>query len=1571
MYTLVLVGGTGQRFGLTIGLLNLLGCCALPDRTVILDAEGSGDTAGNPVTDGVDQLLRWGKPRAAFDRVPPYPKIDAKGGVTIGNCVSTERSDLFPLCVTEDEARKPLTSGFYANPKVAAIVFRALVQQKGNRLEQLLGAEGAVPPQQTVVIVGSVAGGTGAGILREVARAYANKGAQRIVGIVFTRYFDLAEGRPNTEDLERNAKLGCQYLLRPEGRRWFQALAFVGPPPEVKALSEPGSADVGAPHPFPGFLAAASLLSDGGVSFLTKALSWIETTNKEGDQQPTYTAVCGARKGAHYLRETDLEFPLGQEQAQVVPGDVLRDAAHQARIELGRMRSFDLTKASSRGAFFVRTKLGEGIFQTLKRISQRGQVGSADIGVLQRAFSGSDGVIDSTSASLECLRGWLGEMGDPGKRGGLELAARSPLLRRGAWRESLEVLSEVEQVPHRRFAEVWCRQVGGAQWRSRRASEHDTGDSRLFPYLAAGAGTMPASGVFERCDIEPEQIVLPNDVAHQSFPSPFGGALAFDTQVRARRGGTEATAETLWLALAIGWLDLRVLDLRRSQSPFDGLAASIEDRARFSGLLRVRFRAGMPESLRVLDGKLVGASHPECGLWPGVRAGQQSIIAKLREQMTELDRQRGLAVVARWATLIEDRPDDSTDRSTPSWALVVNALLADAPAPASLDDVRTVGPILLRLPAVGAALDVPMVLLSYEQHRGLKVDGYLATRRRGAAADQGPRLTKIATEGVETNVVETLAAGYLHWDSSDAPIVPAAPEDVVAGRVALDIDRDIVDALDLDPETSAGPASARVPDLLWDRPQHGGRRFAEVPSEPSAGESALPFSDLGAVPGIFYHRARAQWIVWLHHETYNSASPVRRSLQDPQVVEVRDWLLRFPENTKFLEIPEVLLSRVLSLRSHDGAVVHPALPVKQEFVDLVECTGVVAAGQPRGDGLSFTIRFVGGVTSQVSIRETNAVIEERLHVEVWPKVDAARWQRFWCVVETDAAKDFRELRVAVFACDAGAGHYSLERHESGAGCYSVGRRPRLLWLGNAERGGGFVLFDSPGADVTGEHPASIGIDFGTFRTTAVVNAVGARGIVPESVAEFSTVGLVIADQSEGNASAWAGDRDLLPRISDPGKAYDGMVAATVFPTAVSFAEKAPPNDASMPFEDYGIPWRYLWQLDAKGGLKWADDRLTRDARRAFLRALLVLAVAEACGRGANEIAVRYSFPLAMDQNTRSRLDEDFQAAAGWLKTNVGSALSVLPQFGASESEAGITAAEGDGTWVATLDLGGETLDLGLFSQGEGYVREPLAWESVRLGGNLVAEALGRRQRWDEKLRRFKVMGPIEPSPEVKDDVTRLMLVALEYAARFLAGKVVAAPGDGPEGRIDVVLLGSGWRWHRVLSTEEADGFGADIFRHGLFQGFCDRVGELADGKLKASLTLNTRLLEKQREKKAVALGNAMRDPTDKPTHTSIEAPNGIDEPTKPWWTSIGPKMAFGNPDHLNPSPDFPASFPERLRKAGPGALLEGSAARSVLSTACSRLRSATHNGFRARTAISVVYELLKSEWFPQGGNGDH
>src|SRR5262245_20912606 len=124
-YTLVLVGGSGQRFGLALGYLNLLGACAMPSHVVVIYAEGAGG-APNRVTTQMRARLQFGEPNMTFVEQLPFSAQDGGADTAIGDCIANlSESTLFPLCFSEAEARTSIARGFYAMPKLASVVYHA------------------------------------------------------------------------------------------------------------------------------------------------------------------------------------------------------------------------------------------------------------------------------------------------------------------------------------------------------------------------------------------------------------------------------------------------------------------------------------------------------------------------------------------------------------------------------------------------------------------------------------------------------------------------------------------------------------------------------------------------------------------------------------------------------------------------------------------------------------------------------------------------------------------------------------------------------------------------------------------------------------------------------------------------------------------------------------------------------------------------------------------------------------------------------------------------------------------------------------------------------------------------------------------------------------------------------------------------------------------------------------------------------------------------------------------------------------------------------------------------------
>ena len=404
-YTLVLVGGTGQRFGLGLGYLNLLGIAAMPDRVVIVDAEGAN--VANRVTAQTERLLRFGQPNFQIKRILPYPATGGRAA-NLAHCVEHAGSQLFPLCYDEEETERKIEEGFYATPKLAALVFRNLVRGKKDLFnDEMKGGAASANALRRVFIVGSVAGGTGAGILRELGESY-RKSKNHVVGIVFSRFFDIPSGEPTTADLDRNARLGCDFLLNRDLSSPFHLLAMVGPPHDAP-LPPPVGSDTGLPHNFAGLLSALSLVTDGGDDLIARTDTKESKENSDKDARICRAVAFGARGKGVPLRDTDVWFPT--RDARGTRGYVsladARGASEVGRQRLGDWRSFPFPKAYATGSLYVERKLGKRVAQTLRTLSGTGRINRTTADQLWEKLAGSDGAIGEAQRGLESFEAWI------------------------------------------------------------------------------------------------------------------------------------------------------------------------------------------------------------------------------------------------------------------------------------------------------------------------------------------------------------------------------------------------------------------------------------------------------------------------------------------------------------------------------------------------------------------------------------------------------------------------------------------------------------------------------------------------------------------------------------------------------------------------------------------------------------------------------------------------------------------------------------------------------------------------------------------------------------------------------------------------------------------------------------------------------------------------------------------------------------------------------------------------------------------------------------------------------------
>lgn len=1580
-YTLVLVGGTGQRFGLALGYLNLLGIATMPDRVVIVDAEGA--TTHNRVTAEAEALLRFGQPALQIKRHKPYPKTGG-AAASLARCVDHAGSELFPLCYDAVEAERRIDEGFYAVPKAATLAFRALLRDRQDPIAgELADGGGAASTQRRVFVVGSVVGGTGAGILRELAETY-RQARNYVVGIIFGRFFDIPSGEPTTADLDRNGRQGCDYLLNRDPHSPFHVMAMLGPPPDA-TLPPPVDAKEGLPHNFPGLLAAASLLTDAGDDLFVTMNRTEKVENADKDARLRRAIAFGARGQGAWLHDTDLWFPVrgpGGPAGYVSLADAV-DAAEESRRRLHQWSAYPFPEAYAPGALFVERKLSPRVAQTLRGMAASGRINPRTADQLWEKLAGSTGAIAQAVRGLEAFGAWVQQMA--GVQALRRREAPSGKLTPCSWRKALAAAPQRDKVEEKdhleALAQAWCINVARAQWkRSPRSGKEGAGGRWLLPY-AESCSLSP--GAFDELRTQ----VATYAVDSKSYPTPLGQAQAFAKRLEQQQPEALHDAETLWLAMAAGWLSVELQDLSASPALFDQLVADIEPPARFTAILRVRRDYFMPKVLAPLAGAVVGATHSSCGLWPGMREEIRDRLQQLDQALDPETRALARRVLRRWKEALTG----AVAAPSAAWWKVVLELTRDADGPMDWQHLRTRGPLRLD---TGDAGHTTIYLFTYEPDRASRCDRVLAALAVGqlegeelrAAGRTLARFRRCEARDAEGRLDHeaTLRWGYLDLDCELFDVTTVRATDP-ASPPALELLRDRLQPpgalLELWAKGPAGACTPLRPDLLWQRTITAAPSFLEVKALP-AGSRVVRLSDVHDdapdVPGIAFHPGRGRWVVWLNDPMANVGLPselVAEGLVRVKLGE-RTLLLRFPPGSVIQQPRAILTHHGYRFSSARGAV-WPALPVRQSELDLVLCDDELRAGELQASYVRFQFRLFTGIDLSWQLAAANLAEEDKLHIELWPNLPQRSWKRFWLGVEADSAP--RPYQYALYQRSP-HGYYELQKTFGGGQepavltrYVSVRGRPRLLWMGQQDKGGGFIAFSDEGqAPPPAAQPleATLAIDFGTFRTALLVAVPSQQKDMPwpEAVKQLPGHRRVLIDNADA-AELSRADKSLLPPTQGAATTLGlGGSIASLLSSVVVFPDGAVPGPASIPFQDFSIPLSQAQTLrefpgaderrvdPGKGGLKWHDDAKTIGIRDGYLKAIVLLGAVEAFHRQATDLKIRYSFPLAYD--APASLDQGFQRATAWLRDDVLGGeprCTVSLEKPDSESSAGMKAAEAFGEWCVTLDLGGGTLDLGLFHCPAGTARaEPIAWDSVKLGGDLVYATTK-----DEQTQRWKILNNtfVWSNEQYAAHANRLMNLAMEYAARVIAGAMLnrALPEQGVE--LTAVLLGSGWRWHRCMNPKQ-ERFDAAGFEQ-LYGAFLTRrIAKLSAGAVRR-VEINSVLLAEQREKLAVVFGLARTQLEHGEVRDSIHAPNGLEESGRAWTEMIHRTALLGLPSALQPQPAFPPDL-EDLAKLG-AAFERAEVPQAILT----RLRNATHSvgQFRSRTALGLTYEYLTSRWF--------
>lgn len=777
---------------------------------------------------------------------------------------------------------------------------------------------------------------------------------------------------------------------------------------------------------------------------------------------------------------------------------------------------------------------------------------------------------------------------------------------------------------------------------------------------------------------------------------------------------------------------------------------------------------------------------------------------------------------------------------------------------------------------------------------------------------------------------------------------------------------------------------------------------------------------LGDIPGVFFHPGRNRWIVWTSRQT----ALRRHSRPDEGVLRDDTWALGLQFDPRHLELVDAAYAchrevvQFTAVSGQTNTPRWPELPVRADYIDLVDPAGLGAFPVQNGDQLMYRIPFYGhGDPYLWPVRMEHALTVEDAYIEVWPKLPG--WRTYWLRSQflTEGEIDFTDsFDVQAFVRNPTSGLLQraakpngLRPAERGSGSRLFSEWPEIVHYSIKGTIGGALVLPSPGVlpvrDPQRGAPeprrGCITIDFGTARSLALVaqegdgpqtfggraeqllmeNAAGGKFRQASPIGAFPRTGLIILDGA-------AVDRDALPRPTTSfgaSAASDGGPRALILRSVVTFAKDEGPRDAShpagddVPFHDYtcrptqGDPSR-LTDFPAR---KWPIGDYAGSVER-FLRGLLLCAAAEAQRQfPGTDSPFTCSLPLAFSQQDKRDLAAIMERAVEWVNERLPAAcklkprrdsddqLQMYPESLAASMAAAVAIHHNGREYAAVADMGGGTLDLSLWRSHAPGEFQFLVSDSVGSGAEHVLEGLLKAcSIADESNLRWDIFnygyGQARDKHRGKQGWADLFEPFLEDWIGIQVEYMARSFGASLEGEevdeLVVLLAGGGWKVVEAWGHKPAD------LRRDIRDRLCSRFTALGVGHLNAVIRVKTDLLESGLEKLAVAGGLQRLVKTTDDLPFGVRGPNGVDEragrDVVSWKRRIHdggwPGRGILVTDDGNVVPPLPGRR-KTIRETAER--LDG-----ILRT-----NVENRTGRRLRTALSLLTEyLLKHEIVPRG-----
>jgi len=769
---------------LLLGQLNVLGLVDPPKYTVVVDADDKDQQK-------LTELLTFASDGPDDQQVKYYPPFATTTTTSpqVDQIVERRGSKFWDAMMHPDDVQMPISDGFYGRPQVASVVYHGS-SAPGNNFDLFQqikdGAGGFGADQSTVVIVGSVVGGTGAGLIPGIARTLQSKGNRKVIGILYGRYFSIPSPAPtdalgftpNDEMLEANGIAGLEHIrsLFNSPDCPFAAVYCLGHHPEATLATAADISKLTA-HSFSGLLLGAALLAPG-----VRDIEPPEQEEKTRGGVSTckfYIFTC-REKGC--LKENDIAISVpglnlpGRglqvgSQNQDVPRvglSNLREMLDPAMEAVRALACLDVHAATDALSIFPRRRLTPAIFDTLteNRSTSRGELGKLkhEIGIAADIFK----------RAIDELRSWL----EQSEAMQISRSEAAVAVQPRSWQESI---AATQFGAMQRLARRWVQAAARAQLRPNAQS----GPSRFsaanyllpIPIKRAAGEERSADPV----SVNVDTIVYPAGVAERwrllarSFASPDGRAQAFGLAVRTRIADAVQVSWRLWCGVAAGVIGVEVVDLAKS-GPVDGFDAVLRRGTNLDFMIRL-FSASDPKLC-------VGGIHPQYGIW---LATERAEIDRFMETLKTLDlsatapelarcgltknmvEMRGALILSQWTEDLKDLwelPPDWLKLVRQQASAFIDTALAHVPDRAGTearardairDHLRTVGPIeQIRF----AGKDTPVYLYQFDQWRRARIRMLAASVASNRLTVDGGRVLDGATMVADTGGQLDTPAGF-------------------------------------------------------------------------------------------------------------------------------------------------------------------------------------------------------------------------------------------------------------------------------------------------------------------------------------------------------------------------------------------------------------------------------------------------------------------------------------------------------------------------------------------------------------------------------------------------------------------------------------------------------------------------------------------------------------------------------------------------------------------------------------------------------------------------------------------